>query len=487
MASLDKLDFILPKKKQKAGGQAATPGYDASDIVRAVPDYNNHREDIFDNRQSDDSRTLLDNLVRHDPDVSSAIFAFGTIAASSEMYIVAYDPDNQVDADGIKLANAIMTKLFTAVDYTLGYNAKMSKKQFLDDIRYSTILRGVLGIELVYDKTLEPYELRLIDMATVEWEETKIGVYKPIQEVDGINDPVSLDIPTFFTEKFHQNPNDIYGYSTFVSSINTIAARQQVINDLYRIMQFTGYPRLDITVLESVLMANAPPALRNDPKQRQKFVDQQLTSIRSSFASIRPDQAFVHTDAVTTGMVNDKSPGASMQIDAIISTLDAQNQAALKTMPSVVGKGQNGDTASTESRLFAISCDSLNKTVAAGLSEALTLAVRIAGFQGRVEVCFPPIELRPHLELEPHFTMRSSRLKQDLSLGIITDLEYHLQVYNRPPPEGYKELSGTGFLEQETIGVDAEGVSPNEDRNGRGLVSEGGTSAKSNATKSGEK
>jgi hypothetical protein len=486
MASLDSIQFILPKKKQKTGGQSATPGYNANDEVRSVPRYANHRNDIFDSRQSGDSRTLLDDLVRHDPDVSSAIFAFGTISSSAQMYMVAYDTNNEVDADGIKLAQAISNRLFTANDYSIGFNAKMSEKQFLDDLRYSTILHGAYGFELVYDKALEPYELRIVDMKSVEWQESKPGLYKPFQKVTGVNDSVSLDIPTFFTEKFHQNPNDIYGYSLFVSAINTIAARQQVINDLYRIMQFTGYPRLDITVLESVLMQNAPPALRNDPKKRQQFVDQQLSAIRGQFTTIRPDQAFVHTDAVKTGMVNDKNPGASLQIKEVIETLNAQNQAALKTMPSVVGKGQNGDTASTESRLFAISCDSLNKTLASGLSEALTLAARIAGFQGRVEVCFTPIELRPTLELEPHFTMKASRLKQDLSLGVITDLEYHMQMYNRPPPAGYKKLSGTNFLDQQTVDVQADKISPNDDPNGRGQVSEGGKNAKSNRTKSGE-
>ena len=259
MASLDSLQFILPKKKQKKGGQAAPPGYDASDVVRSVPGYDEHRQDLFDNRQSDDSRTLLNNLVKHDPDVSSSIFAFGTISSSAELYLVAYDQNKQVSAEGIALGNALIDRLFTANDYTLGYNSKSSQKQFLDDLRYSTLLRGVLGFELVYDKNLEPYELRLVDMASVDWEEPKPGVYKPFQEVDGVNDPVSLDIPTFFTEKFHQNPNELYGYSLFVSAINTIAARTQVINDLYRIMQFTGYPRMDITVLEEILMANAPP------------------------------------------------------------------------------------------------------------------------------------------------------------------------------------------------------------------------------------
>ena len=486
MASLDSIQFLLPKKKNKAGGTAATPGFDQSDVVRSVPNYDNHRTDIFDSRQSDDSRTLLNDLVRHDPDVSSAIFAFGSISGSAEMFITAYDLNGEVSEEGIKLGKAIEERLFGIQDYTVGFSAKASRKQFMDDLRYSTLLRGVLGFELVYNKQLEPSQLRLVDMATVEWEEAKPGEYKPQQEVDGANDPVSLDLPTFFTEKFHQNPNDVYAYSTFVSAINTIAARQQVINDLYRIMQLTGFPRLDIEVLEDVLMANAPPALRKDPKKRQQFVDQQLTAIRGQFSTIRPDQAFVHTTAVKAGMINDKNPGAGLKIEQIIETLDAQNQAALKTMPAVIGKASNGDTASTEARLFAMSCDSLNKTLAAALSRAFTLAARIAGFQGRIDVHFTPIELRPTLELEPHLTMKSSRLKQDLSLGIITDAEYHLAMYNRPPPEGYTPLSGTGFLEQQTVDVEAEGISPNDDPNGRGQVSEGGQNARSNRTQSGE-
>lgn len=486
MALLDTFNFVLPKKKQKAGGDSATPGYNPSNVLRAVPGYDSHRQDLFDNRLSDDSRSLVNQLVRHDPDVSSAIFAYGTIASSAKLVVTAYDANNQLSPEGTKLVESIMTRLFMTSDYSLGFEPKPTQKQFLDDLRYTTMLRGALGFELVYNKMLEPSELRLVDMSTIVWEEKLPGQYAPFQRVPGQQTRTSLSIPTFFTEKFHQNPTEIYAYSMFVSAINTIAARTQVINELYRIMQFTGYPRVDVTVIESVLMANAPPALRNDPKKRQEYVDRQLTSIRGSFQDIRPDQAFVHTDAVTAGMINDKNPGASLQISQVIDTLDAQNQAALKTMPAVVGKANSGDTASTETRLFAMNCDSLNDTLAASLSRAMTLAARIAGFPGYAKVYFTPIELRPTLELEPHYTMKASRLKQDLSLGIITDEHYHLEMYGVLPHDGYTPLSGTGFLEQQSVSVDASQVSPNADPMGRGLVTEKGKSAKSNATKSGQ-
>ena len=82
--------------------------------------------------------------------------------------------------------------------------------------------------------------------------------------------------------------------------------------------------------------------------------------------------------------------------------------------------------------------------------------------------------------------MKASRLKQDLSLGLITDEQYYLEMYGTLPPAGAPVLSGTGFLEQQTVEVDASRISPNDDANGRGQVSEGGQNAKSNRTKSGE-
>jgi hypothetical protein len=57
----------------------------------------------------------------------------------------------------------------------------------------------------------------------------------------------------------------------------------------------------------------------------------------------------------------------------------------------------------------------------------------MAGYQGRIVARFNPVELRPDLELEPQKVMKSARLKQDLSAGLITDLEYHMEMYGRPP------------------------------------------------------
>lgn len=484
MASLTKTigQILLPKGKGKQGGVASTPGFNPQRAVMTSPTYRQHLVDLYNSRTSSDSRTLLNDLVNHDPDVSAAVHAYLTTAQAADLVVCAYDANNEIDATGIELANSLITAMTTVSDYTQGFSAKRSLSDTLNALRYMMLLRGSVGVELVLNKQFVPDELRIVDTSTLRWQQAKPGLYKPEQKVPGNNDWVSLDVPTFFYGSYHQNPTDIYSYSPFVSALNTIAARTEVINELYSIMKKVGYPRLDVSVLEDVLLANAPPAMRQDPDQVRAFVRGELNNVRAAISGLEADQAFVHSNAFEAKIINDKNPSAGLQIQGVIDILDSQNQAALKVMPAVVGKTTNATTASTEARLFALSADALNDATTGPISQALTLAARLTGYQGRVEVYFRPVELRPTLELEPHLTMRAARLKDDLSLGVISDAEYHMEMYGRPAPKGAPQLSGTGFLNpaQPGASVDTQNISPNTSSLGNDLAPQGGKSARSN-------
>src|SRR3546814_16941177 len=117
--------------------------------------------------------------------------------------------------------------------------------------------------ELVVDKAFVPSELRLIDPISLEWREAKPGVYRPIQKPAGANTEIDLNIPTFFTSRFHQNPTSIYTFSTFVSAINTITASATVINELYRLMRLVGYHRIDVPFLQEVIESTVPPNIKD--------------------------------------------------------------------------------------------------------------------------------------------------------------------------------------------------------------------------------
>ncbi len=480
--------ILLPKGKGKAGGAGFTPTFNPTQPVLAAPQYRDHLTDVYTSRVANDSRTLIATLANMDPDVSAAINAFLSVAGSVDPIVYAYGPDDAIDVAGIALGQQLLALLTTDNDYTLGFSAKATVDGLCTDLRYMTLLRGGTAIELVLDKKYVPSEIRNIDLATVIWNQTAAGKFKPQQLPKGSNTKIDMDIPTFFTSTFHQSPLDVYTYSPFVSAINTIASRQLVINELYRIMKIVGYPRVDITILEETLANSAPAAFRNQPDKIRAFVEQEMGRIRSTIAGLGSADAFVHSSAVTAQVINDKNPSAGIQIQGVIDVLNAQNQAALKVMPAVVGKANNGQVASTEARLFAINSDALNRSIAGPLTRLLTLAARLTGYQGRIEVVFPPVELRPDLELEPQKTMKSSRLKMDLSVGLIDDIEYSMQMYGRPPLPGAPVLSGTNFMEPApAASVDASDQSPNGDPLGRGMATPGGKSAKSNAVSSAPK
>ena len=148
-------------------------------------------------------------------------------------------------------------------------------------------------------------------------------------------------------------------------------------------------------------------------------------------------------------------------------------------MSTILGRGTSGvNTGSVEARLAALYADQLNEPLADLLSRMFSFILQQGGYAGFAKVEFDPAELRPWTELEPQLTLRSQRLRQDLSDGLITDVEYHLWVYKRLPPDGAPELSGTGFLTEVADasgaagsktggGAKPEDVSPKTDSVGR--------------------
>lgn len=478
-------DILLPKGKGVKNGKGAPPGYKPGDVTQTAPTYRDHLSDVYSTRTASDSRDLIASLANLDPDVSASINAFLSVAGSVDPIVYAYDENDEIDVEGIALGQQLLALLTTTNDYTLGFSMKPTVDQLCTQHRYLTLLRGGTACELVLDKTYVPSELRLVDPATLKWEQTAAGKFRPIQTPTGTNLEIDLNIPTFFTSNFHQSPLDVYTYSPFVSAINTIAARTLVVNELYRIMKIVGYPRVDITVLEDTLMKAAPPAFRNDPDKIRQFVNRELQNIQATIANLNSGDAFIHTNAIEAKIINEKNPAAGLEIQGVIDVLQAQNMASLKVMPAVVGRANNGQVASTEARLFALNADALNRSIADLLTKALTLGARLSGYAGRIEVVFPKVELRPEMELEAQKTMRASRLKADLSLGLISDVEYSIQMYGRPPLSGAPLLSGTNFLEQQQISVDETDVTSNTDSLGRSLSGEGGNGVRSNSATAG--
>lgn len=479
---LERILKVITPRRQKPKGVAQTNTYsaDRKDQILSAPAYQEHLTDIFSSRQSQDSKELLQELFIHDPDVSAAVAAFLTVADTEPVFKV-LDKDGMIDRKGMQALNQIIAAITSRYDYSKGFMMKPTFRQICEEMRYLVLLRGGLGEELVFDKTQAPSEIRHVDLATLEWFEKEPNHFVPQQRAPASNEEINLDIPSFFVSFFRRDPTRIYTYSPFVSSINTVAARQQVINDLYRIMQMTGFPRIDVKVMEEVLLKNVPADVKQDGDKQKQYISTQLASIRNSVSNLRADQPFIHTDSVEMRVFNEKNPSNGLDISSVIQALNAMNQAGLRSMATILGRGESGvNTASVEARIFSLNAEAINEPIAEVLSKMLTMGLRVVEkTESRVEVTFRKVELRPIMELEPQLTMKAVRLKEDLSLGVISDDEYHIEMYGRIRPDSAPELSGTGFMNKSSIGVDEKDVSPNDDPLGRSLTPEGSDSARS--------
>lgn len=468
------LSVVLPKRPNPDGvSHTGTFNPQTTGNVVTAPTYREHITDLFELRSASDSRTLLQSLFRQDPDISAAVNAYLTVADTVPIFM-ARNPDKTLDSAGQAVLDQMLVQMTTRSDYTKGFQMPKSIDSLAEACRYMVLLRGGILGELIINKEFLPNSVRLIDLAKVEWMEPKPGQYYPIQKAQGGKD-ISLDVPTVFAAWFRRDPTGIYSNSPFVAAVNTIAARQQVINDLYRIMQVTGYPRMDATVVEEAVIKTMPPAVQSDPQKKQEWISNILGNISGTLSRLRPDQAFVHTDSIKTEMMNERSAGMTLNIDSIIQTLNSQNQAGLKTMATIIGRGESGvNTASVEARVFSLNAQEINEPVAEFFSQVFTLALRLSGSQSYVECRFADVEMRSESELATNRLVQAQNLKEDLSLGLITDEEYHLKVYNRLPPPGAPVLSGTGFNSQ-GASVDATDLSPNGDPVARAATPEGGT------------
>lgn len=465
MASTSKLKdvfaFLLPKGKPNPTGTATTPGFNptATDQFVSLPAYLDHIQDVLTSRQVSDSRQLIQDFMKFDPDVSAATNAYLTVANQKPKFLV-YDQQGQLDPAGQDQLMSLLAFLNNRNDYTLGFQMNKDLYTYCEEMRYMVLMRGMIAAELVVDKAFLPVEFRLVDPKTLLWKQPSPGVYKPSQQAPGQPEPIDLDIPTFFTTFYRKDPTGIYTYSPFVSVVNTVAARQQIVNDLYRIMQISGYPRMHVKVLEEVIRKSAPPECNLDEKKMKEFTNARFAEIKATVAGMRADDIFVSSDAVEAGVMNADMPGMTINIDSVIEVLNGQNQAALKTMATIIGRGESGvNTASVEAMIFAFNADSINEPVAQMLGHLLTMMMRLQGFQGYVDVEFEKVELRPELELEPQRTQKQTRLLELLSYGLITDNEFHLELFGRPKPDEIPDMSGTGFMNPAPA-VGSDGLSP---------------------------
>ena len=456
-------EFVAPKRTQpgrktQAAGRSTEVGdtlaRDTQNMMLSTVD------SLLNSNKVGDAIRLA---VRHQGTLGTAHFNLVEMAITG-WQAVAYDMETeQVSQEAQHLLNTILTRLNTNLDYS-GFDDKIGFERVLEMLITDCVTTSGVGLELVLDKSRMPERLVPFPYDTIEWKQGSRSRY-PVQR--GTGDETELDFPTIFVSDLHRSPNAAYADPIFEAALRDGRAYEQFLQDMRRVVRRAGHDRLVVTLDASRIQEVAPPEVKGDPEKLQTWMEDVRTGVEQVVDELGPEDALVVFDTVKTDLLT--SDGGKADYVSLMNALSGNLATALKSNPSILGLRIEGSQSlsNTESLIYLKIARAMRRPAQEVLSRALTLAIRLYGLPAYVEFKFDPIDLRPERELAAFETMRMDSDLALLSMGQITDLEFSIRRGLGTLPEGYTQLSGTGFHSKKP--VDASKASPNTGAQERAL------------------
>lgn len=452
-------------KKLASSATAQTPASAAEKgNSLALDTFSALNQTIQNLRAQDKVPEALRQLVSFEGTASAAMFDY-VEAAHSGYSILAYNPaTHQLDPDATLQALTIVNNMNTLNDYSQGFSDTQALDQIIETSLLEVVTSAGLAYELVLDKTRLPVGINVISYDTLEAKSNGNGGRYWVQS--GTAGEINLNIPTFFVTESHKFASKARARSMMEPGINSAWYYAEFTEDMRRSIK-NQHGRLKVSLVTEKIVATAPAETRADPEKLLAYLESVRSAVAQAISAAKPEDALVVYDTAELDML--RSTGEKSDYVPVMQNLSGNLATSLKVSPSIVGLRMEGSQSltNTESLLFLKSARGIQKPVETNMSRALTLAVRLHGTDAYVEFRFNPIDLRPENELEAFYTMKQSRVLEQLSLGLLTDEEAALQLGIWALPPGYKKLSGTRF--ESKAGPDASKASPNADPQGKAL------------------
>lgn len=306
---------------------------------------------------------------------------------------------------GTKKVNKSAQKVFE--DEILGEIKRLygTPNVLFDRVFTSIAMRGGVATETVLGFDSSSFvDLALPDPAYFTWRRVRdpdrgpvwhTGQYQTRQWVD-------LDVyPTFCYIPFHPLPGRPRGRSLFTPAIYICVFLMSVLQDLKRVIQQQGYPRLDVEVDFDKLRSEMPKNIQGNAVELRKWAQEIMDSVKRVYASLKPDDTYIHSAAVKVnrpnGALNNMSLGA---MDTLFGALERMGTRALKSVSLLMGNraGSGGEgQANREWEVYAKSMKAIQHVGEASLENAFNVGMRARGVRCVVQVRFA--ELRAAEEL----------------------------------------------------------------------------------------
>nr|DAS26096.1 MAG TPA: portal [Caudoviricetes sp.] len=417
----------------------------------AKPDRSLINTDITSYRRGQNTSTIIRDFAIATPDLSASVDAYIRTAVTKSYTAVAKNLDGTFNAEATKALQTLLVQLDTLNNYEEGFSTTPSIRAVAEALAKEMRYHGAAALELVLDKARLPLKLQPVAVATLSFLLEKDGIV-PVQKVS--NETINLDIPTFFYRAIDQDLLTPYANSPMEAALQPVLFMQEFLNDLRRVVKQALYPRMKVKITAQDIMASMPPEYRETPEKTQQYIQATVDAVADEINGLNPEDALVLLDTLDVEYMHRGNASFDTEISAMRDIINAKTATGVKTLPSILGQGStSSNIASTESLLFMKSAEGVQFALNDLLSQALTLATRLYGYDVYVEFEFERIDLRPDSELEAFRAMKQSNTLTLLSYGILTDEDAAIKLTGKLPPEGAPKLSGTMFMTNSTPNV----------------------------------
>jgi len=431
--------------KSRKGYPSFVTSVKQSEAVLRSEDLQLANTNILDLRAERTSNATLNKLAKASPDLSAAVAAPSRLSISSEYTLLVKNTDGTINPEGVLLGQQLIRRFNFLHPTGTGFNPYRSLRSVSESLARELMLYGACSLELVLNSARIPEGLVPISTTQIKFR-SKQKRLVPFQEVGG--DEISLDIPTFFYVSLDQDLLTAYPDPPMQSAMQPLIAFNDFMNDIRRIFRKAIHPRQVVSIDEDKFRARIPPDILHDSEKLEVYMNTIVSDLEGKLQGLSPEDALVIFDTLDYSIKANENPALANEYKTLGGILEAKTAAGTKSAGIVLNHSSaaSQNIASTSSMLYVKSVEgSVQQKLNEIFSRVFTQAIRLFGLDVVSEFEFKPIDLRPKLELETFKAVRQSRVLEQLSLGLVEDMEASILLTGTVPPPGMKPLSGTRF------------------------------------------
>lgn len=189
--------------------------------------------------------------------------------------------------------------------------------------------------------------------------------------------------------------DDPYGRPPLLPALNATLAKGQMLNDLRAVAHNQGYPRLDVSIDWEMVMASAPPSLREPGREPelQQWTEGVLSGLVTDYESLQVDDTFVHYNWVKIAMVGGAAGVGAFDFAALEKILTRQVNSALKTLPILLGinEATSETHGSIQWQIQVQGVQALQRLIKRVVEKLANASLQIKGLQAHAKVEYQTI------------------------------------------------------------------------------------------------